>query len=631
MSTTIRVELDPRVFQQFERLIGAIESVGTQGQRALEPLTGALTRMDQAAVRTAKDITRLTREVKSNRISNVRNSVALNQGAVSLGRYGAAARKAGAEANKMGKFGKKAANAFLEFGRGAEDFAIGYEMSGFQGAVRGSINNFTQFSMIVGGPVIGAIAGVVAGITFGLVPRLLDTNRELEAAKKTLREIKMLDDRRVDPVKHASALAKIGTLTSTSSAKGQVASLKEQLDVIRAKEHEQVDKKRKLESTLAKLESDSEFRDYVGTRPAAIKKIKAGLAEVQAELNKHSDNSQRISIRLAAANKRHWDLLVKDMWDRQKEVANFTSGLANKEAVLRANLARKVTDFEIATLGEKVKKFEGSFRDLSRLIDKHAAAEKKQIKQKTKDEIGAANKTLALEKKKVKLIDDAGKRRVALDKAVAQHASSIRSAQIREAAALHMVDLAAKKAKHDRELEMIKKRNARIQEEERRHRQIISGLFDKIGFTQKLVGSQTKEDVFEGIVRNRVQDAIRQRQFTGPSPQGPLGAGLSERELRDIRVRTRRHARADFNNNRIGAKEFGSAMLDNTQRTIGQFEAQGALNQQGAIVAREQAKTLIEQQRFITEVAQAQEKTSQVLKAIQESSRRKRLKAQKSQ
>lgn len=55
-----------------------------------------------------------------------------------------------------------AARGLLELSRGAEDAAVSFGVNGWQGALRGSTNNLTQFAFIAGGPAAGAIAGFVA-------------------------------------------------------------------------------------------------------------------------------------------------------------------------------------------------------------------------------------------------------------------------------------------------------------------------------------------------------------------------------------------------------------------------------------------------------------------------------------
>ncbi len=64
--------------------------------------------------------------------------------------------------NKQSKSSTAGVRGMLELSRGAEDAAVSFGVNGFQGALRGSINNLTQFAFITGGPALGAVAGFAA-------------------------------------------------------------------------------------------------------------------------------------------------------------------------------------------------------------------------------------------------------------------------------------------------------------------------------------------------------------------------------------------------------------------------------------------------------------------------------------
>lgn len=77
-----------------------------------------------------------------------------------------------------------AARGILELSRGVEDAAVSFGVNGIQGAIRGSLNNMSQFAMITGGPAAGAIAGFAAAGVSVLAPFVLKMFEVRDAAKE---------------------------------------------------------------------------------------------------------------------------------------------------------------------------------------------------------------------------------------------------------------------------------------------------------------------------------------------------------------------------------------------------------------------------------------------------------------
>lgn len=101
--------------------------------------------------------------------------------------------------NKHTKASTSGVRGLLELSRGAEDAAVSFGVNGLTGAIRGSLNNITQFAFIVGGPAAGAMAGfAAAGVAMipiffklfsGATEKAKDFNKELSTSISRLKEL----------------------------------------------------------------------------------------------------------------------------------------------------------------------------------------------------------------------------------------------------------------------------------------------------------------------------------------------------------------------------------------------------------------------------------------------------------
>lgn len=88
----------------------------------------------------------------------------------------------------VGRGGSEAARGLLEASRAAEDFAVGFGVNGIQGAIRGSLNNLSQMSFLLGGPLVGAVAGFAAAGVSALSPYIAKLVEASDATRALSRE-----------------------------------------------------------------------------------------------------------------------------------------------------------------------------------------------------------------------------------------------------------------------------------------------------------------------------------------------------------------------------------------------------------------------------------------------------------
>lgn len=111
--------------------------------------------------------------------------------------------------------GRKATLALVEFSRGAEDAAVTYGTGGLSGALRASINNFSQFAFILH-PVAGAIAGVAGALTAAFLPAIIQATTNTDEFTKSLQGLgETLKDRELFNID----LSKIGDDATNSIKK----------------------------------------------------------------------------------------------------------------------------------------------------------------------------------------------------------------------------------------------------------------------------------------------------------------------------------------------------------------------------------------------------------------------------
>lgn len=111
--------------------------------------------------------------------------------------------------------GNKAALGFLELSRGVEDAAVGFQLSGLQGAIRGSMNNVAAFATMLGGPMIGAITTFAAVGLGSLVTWWLKSDEASKDSAKSLDaygdSLRKWIDLQTEATRAAQEFAKIDT------------------------------------------------------------------------------------------------------------------------------------------------------------------------------------------------------------------------------------------------------------------------------------------------------------------------------------------------------------------------------------------------------------------------------------
>lgn len=156
------------------------------------------------------------------------------QMATSLKRIPQLAAEANAGLATMGR-GGKGGMALLELSRLAEDASVGFGVNGIQGAIRGSVNNLSQFAMMVGGPIAGTIAGFAGGALSLLITGLGKTEEATKKSTNALaeygKEIERIKNLAGDPVVAAFNIAGIG---SSEAAQNQLAANRNRDDALQS-------------------------------------------------------------------------------------------------------------------------------------------------------------------------------------------------------------------------------------------------------------------------------------------------------------------------------------------------------------------------------------------------------------
>ncbi|TXH56424.1 MAG: hypothetical protein E6Q97_06490, partial [Desulfurellales bacterium] len=83
----------------------------------------------------------------------------------------------------------RGAQAMMELSRGVEDAAASFGTGGLTGAIRGSMNNLTQFASLMGGPIAGTVAGFAAAGVSVLTPFIAKMFEAGDAAEQMAKRV----------------------------------------------------------------------------------------------------------------------------------------------------------------------------------------------------------------------------------------------------------------------------------------------------------------------------------------------------------------------------------------------------------------------------------------------------------
>lgn len=185
-----------------------------------------------------------------------------------------------------------AARGILELSRGVEDAAVSFGTGGFQGAIRGSLNNLTQFASMVGGPITGAIAGfAAAGISLGATFFKMgedskEAQKKMEELGETLRKVA------ADRAEFSARVQQANTISEATGVVGGVekeitkreAEIQATRELIRFNETQI----RRLDEAMARSEASGGFGSFADIQ------IVEQLAPQRAELEKQVEDQKKI-------------------------------------------------------------------------------------------------------------------------------------------------------------------------------------------------------------------------------------------------------------------------------------------------------------------------------------------------
>lgn len=127
--------------------------------------------------------------------------------------------------------GRRATLAIVELSRGMEDAAVTFGTGGIGGALRASINNFSQFAFVLH-PIAGVVAGIAGALTAAAIPAIIEATSATDDLVASLRS---LGDTLRDKEMFRIDLAGIadGSKTGLAALEARESRLEEQGQVIR--------------------------------------------------------------------------------------------------------------------------------------------------------------------------------------------------------------------------------------------------------------------------------------------------------------------------------------------------------------------------------------------------------------
>ncbi len=231
---------------------------------------------------------------------------------------------------------RKGLQAFLEVGRGAEDFGAVFATTGFAGGIRASANNLSQFASILH-PMAGALVGISVGIGSLLIPQLLKADE---------------------------AVVQLGTNIDnlTNSLKGLEAAQLGTIGVDPITQREQIEKK---ETTLGVREEIT----------GAFKRERANIDEF-IRLEKEKDEAQKKFLKISRIRR---EKAGTDEEDAGVKAARERKERIDKEIIDVSGRSRSVRDAQLealrtgTTATEEAKK---SQEELNKIIHERTNAER---------------------------------------------------------------------------------------------------------------------------------------------------------------------------------------------------------------------------------------------------------------
>lgn len=153
-----------------------------------------------------------------------------------------------ASTSKVRPAATNAGLALLELSRLVEDFKVGFDTNGLQGAIRGSLNNLAVFATLLGGPVTGAVVSFVAVGLAALIPFFTKSTQATKEARQELdnyrASLQRARDIERDRVRSQQELAKV---TTSDEADRRTTSLQNELQLNQAEISKIVEQQRELE------------------------------------------------------------------------------------------------------------------------------------------------------------------------------------------------------------------------------------------------------------------------------------------------------------------------------------------------------------------------------------------------
>lgn len=245
----------------------------------------------------------------------------------------------------------RGARAILELSRGAEDAAVSFGVNGLAGAIRGSLNNLTQFAFIAGGATAGAIAGfVAAGVA--MIPLFITMSKKTENATEKAREFESA----LDAV--ASAADRAGAAAGRAFEFGKLKEPGEKLSLLKRQLN---DRKLELEKGAAKSKVSTgqlKFKSSSASQKAFLENIHPNvlsrfLANVPGLITSvNPSDPERGSENINAARKRIDE--IEDLRRNGSQAALGSSGAGLLKELGRLKFAVEEADKAARPFEEKI-------------------------------------------------------------------------------------------------------------------------------------------------------------------------------------------------------------------------------------------------------------------------------------
>jgi hypothetical protein len=376
--------------------------------------------------------------------------------------------------------------ALLQASFGAQDFSVMYGPMGLQGALRASVNNWSQVAAIIN-PLQGAFVGLGLTLATVLYPYLLDTGNAADDTAKRM-------ERLAASVQHLQNRAKLNVdLFRADIMPGEFGSSHEGLARQKSVDDEIAVTKKEIEEERRKLEDMKKLRQPEGIGSARVDVGNMGMDFFRGELANAVEAAGGKGINA-------WGPAIRDLMG--KGAADIGDGLIatfnDKTGQVTVGRARSAD--ELKKINEDVAASEARIAEKSNdvLVKER---ERVRIKERLK-EVG--NKELGEIKRGLAATDDLGRKLVQIEenrRAKRKKANEAMDATGTTTAGMKMLD--------DIDAQADKERRDAIKEDDKRKKQEANSQFAQ---TRRLVG-EMRDDIAPAFAPvGRILDQMKERK-----------------------------------------------------------------------------------------------------------------------